>query len=98
MFTASRGKIQASYKKYHSISIAVLKAKFSTRNLIKSPSIVNFYVKIYSKTGMIYFRAFTNQNLLTQAKKTALIFHLLPRLDFALDLFKNARDFYIFYA
>ena len=31
-------------------------------------------------------------------RETALNFNLLPRLDSALDLFKNARDFYIFYA
>ena len=31
-------------------------------------------------------------------RTTALNFHLLPRLDSAFDLFKNARDFYIFYA
>ena len=31
-------------------------------------------------------------------RTTALNFHLLPRLDFTIDLFKNARDFYIFYA
>ena len=31
-------------------------------------------------------------------RTTALNFHLFPRLDFTLDLFKNARDFYIFYA
>lgn len=31
-------------------------------------------------------------------RETALNFHLFPRLDFTLDLFKNARDFYIFNA
>ena len=31
-------------------------------------------------------------------RTTALNFHLFPRLDFTLDLFKNAGDFYIFYA
>ena len=31
-------------------------------------------------------------------RTTALNFHLFPRLDFTLDLFKNARDFYIFNA
>ena len=31
-------------------------------------------------------------------RETALNFNLFPRLDFAFDLFKNARNFYIFYA
>ena len=31
-------------------------------------------------------------------RTTALNFHLFPRLDSAFDLFKNASDFYIFYA